>query len=130
MGTYMVENEKQNSSLNWVARIAGLVISAIWMYDLISTIVDKGFMHLYHQASTGVILFLLITSLSIGVLLAWRLPLLAGKFIAVLSVLLSLFVYFSDDGARLIAILYKGLPFFLVGLLFIQSQSSTARKEG
>jgi len=76
-----------------------------------------------------VILFLLITSLSVGVLLAFRMPLLAGKFIAVLSVLLSLFVYFSDDGARLIAILYKGLPYFLVGLLFIQSQSGVKKDE-
>jgi hypothetical protein len=93
------------------------------MYQIISALIQGGFRSLHHQTSTGIILFLLITSLSIGVLLAWRLPLLAGKFIAVLSVLLSLFVYFSDQEARLIAILYKGLPFFLVGLLFIQSQS-------
>jgi DNA integrity scanning protein DisA with diadenylate cyclase activity len=125
----MAESAKQNSTLNWVARIAGVVISAIWMYDIISTIVEKGFEHLYHQTSTGVILFLLITSLSVGVLLAWRMPLSAGKFIAVLSVLLSLFVYFSDEGARLIAILYKGLPYFLVGLLFIQSQSTANGKK-
>lgn len=125
----MTESAKQHSTLNWLARIAGVAISAIWMYDMISTIVEKGFKHLYHETSTGVILFLLITSLSVGVLLAFRLPLLAGKFIAVLSVLLSLFVYFSDEGARLIAILYKGLPYFLVGLLFIQSQSGTNKDE-
>ncbi|MFL7813298.1 MAG: hypothetical protein ACK2TT_11420 [Anaerolineales bacterium] len=125
----MTESAKQHSTLNWLARIAGVAISAIWMYDMISTIVEKGFKHLYHETSTGVILFLLITSLSVGVLLAFRMPLLAGKFIAVLSVLLSLFVYFSDDGARLIAILYKGLPYFLVGLLFIQSQSGVKKDE-
>jgi DNA integrity scanning protein DisA with diadenylate cyclase activity len=125
----MTESAKQHSTLNWLARIVGVTISAIWMYDIISTIVEKGFAHLYHETSTGVILFLLITSLSVGVLLAFRLPLLAGKFIAILSVLLSLFVYFSDDGARLIAILYKGLPYFLVGLLFIQSQSGTNEKK-
>ena len=125
----MTESAKQHSTLNWLARIAGVAISAIWMYDMISTIVEKGFNHLYHETSTGVILFLLITSLSVGVLLAFRMPLLAGKFIAVLSVLLSLFVYFSDDGARLIAILYKGLPYFLVGLLFIQSQSGVKKDE-
>lgn len=125
----MTESAKQNTTLNWLARIVGVVISAIWMYDLISTIVEKGFSHLYHETSTGVILFLLISSLSVGVLLAFRLPLLAGKFIAILSVLLSLFVYFSDEGARLIAILYKGLPYFLVGLLFIQSQSGSNAKE-
>lgn len=119
----MPESKGQNSTLNWSARIAGLVISGAWMYQIISTIIQDGFRSLHNQASTGIILFLLITSLSVGVLLAWRLPLLAGKFIAVLSVLLSLFVYFSDQEARLVAILYKGLPFFLVGLLFIQSQS-------
>lgn len=124
----MTESAQQNTTLNWFARIAGLVISATWMYQIVNTIIQGGFRSLHNQTSTGIILFLLISSLSIGVLLAWRLPLLAGKFIAVLSVLLSLFVYFSDEGARMIAILYKGLPFFLVGLLFIQSQSSRGKK--
>lgn len=126
----MAESERQSSTLNWVARIAGLVISGIWMYDIVKTIVERGFKSLTHQTSTGIILFLLITSLSVGVLLAWRLPLLAGRFITVLSVLLSLFVYFADDGNRLIAILYKGLPYFLVGLLFIQSQASREEAAG
>ncbi len=119
----MAESAKQSSTLNWFARITGLILSGIWMYVIISRIVEHGFKSLTHDTTTGIILFLLVTSLSVGVLLAWRLPLLAGKFIAVLGVLLSLFVYFSDEGNRLTAILYKGLPFFLVGLLFIQSQA-------
>ena len=107
----------------WFARVCGLVISGLWLYRIISSMIEGGFSAIHHQASTGIILFLLITTLSIGVLLAWRNPLTGGKFIIVLSVLLSIFIYFSDISNRLISILYQGLPYFLVGLLFIQSQA-------
>jgi hypothetical protein len=119
----MKDSNKQSMTLLWFARICGLVISGAWMYRIISSMTEGGFTALHHQASTGIILFLLISTLSIGVLLAWRHPLLGGKFIIVLSVLFSIFIYFSDVSNRMISILYQGLPYFLVGLLFIQSQA-------
>lgn len=118
----MTEAKNQKKTLMWFARVCGTAISAAWIYQMIKAMTHGGFSALHHQASTGIILFLLITTLSIGVLMAWRHPLTGGKFIIVLSVLLSIFVYFSSVEGRLILILYQGLPFFLVGLLFIQSQ--------
>ena len=119
----MDKKKVQNSTLMWFARITGLVISIFWMYGIIYTIIETGFKSLSTQTSTGIILFLIITTLSIGVLIAWRHPLTGGRFIIILSVLLSIFIYFSTQDNRLIPILYQGLPYFLVGLLFIQSQA-------
>ena len=119
----MVDKKTQSTTLLWFARICGLIISAVWLYQIINLMIKGGFSALHHQTSTGIILFLLIATISIGVLMAWRHPQTGGRFIIVLSILLSIFIYFSDVENRLIPILYQGLPFFLVGLLFIQSQA-------
>jgi hypothetical protein len=124
----MKDHKNQSLTLMWFARICGLIISGIWLYTVIKAVLLGGFLALHHEFTTGIILFLLITTLSIGVLIAWRVPLAGGKFIIVLSVLLSIFIYFSDLNNRIIPILYQALPFFLVGLLFVQSQST--KKEG
>jgi len=120
----MENNRTQSNTLMWFARISGLIVSAIWMYYLILHTRDVGFHSLLYPTSTGIILFLLITTLSIGVGIAWSQPLNGGKFIIVLSVLLGIFNYFSTSQGRIIAVVSQGLPYFLVGLLFVQSQLS------
>jgi len=120
----MKNKQNQNNTLLWFARVCGLIISGIWLYQIINALIRGGFQALHQTPANGIILFLLITALAIGVLIAWKQPQAGGKFIIVLSVLLSIFIYFSHLDNRLIPILYQGLPFFLVGLLFIQSQSS------
>lgn len=120
-----MENERnQNNTLMWFARICGIIISGLWLYQIVNALIGEGFSALNQTPTNGIILFLLITTLSIGVLIAWKQPLVGGKFIIVLSILLSIFIYFSHLENRLIPILYQGLPFFLVGLLFIQSQAN------
>ena len=120
----METKRTQGTTLMWFARISGLIVSAIWLYYLIRYGSDMGFRSLLNPTSTGIILFLLITTLSIGVGIAWRQPLNGGKFIIVLSVLLGIFNYFSTNEGRIIAVAFQGLPYFLVGLLFVQSQLS------
>jgi len=123
-----MKDKNQSITLLWFARICGLIISGVWLFQIISSIIEGGFQSLHHQASTGIILFLLITTLSIGVLIAWRYPLTGGKFIIILSILLSIFIYFSNLNNQFIPILYQALPFFLIGLLFIQSQTAKPEK--
>ena len=123
-----MKDKNHSITLLWFARICGLLISGIWLYQIISSLVKGGFQSLHNQASTGILLFLLISTLSIGVLMAWRHPVSGGKFIIVLSVLLSIFIYFTNLNNRFIPILYQGLPYFLVGLLFIQSQAAKQDK--
>lgn len=120
----MENNRTQSNTLMWFARISGLIVSAIWLYYLILHTREAGFRPLLYPTSTGIILFLLITTLSIGVGISWTKPLNGGKFIIVLSVLLGIFNYFSTSQGRIIAVVSQGVPYFLVGLLFIQSQLS------
>jgi hypothetical protein len=121
-----MNKEKQSSiqtkTLVWIARICGLIISGIWLFYLVRHIITAGFRSLLPPSSTGIILFLLIMTLSVGVGISWKRPLSGGKFIIVLSVLLGIFNYFSVEEGRLIAVAFQGLPYFLVGLLFVQSQ--------
>ncbi len=124
----MKDNRNPSNTLIWFARICGLIISAIWLYYLGRYIDEVGFNSLEFQTSTGIILFLLIMTLSIGVGLAWKHPLSGGKFIMVVSVLLSIYNYFSSGDNRLIAIAFQGLPYFLIGLLFIQSQAAREKE--
>ncbi len=68
-------NEKyQGISLKWFARISGVVVSSIWIFYFIRFILDVGFKSLQTQTSVGIILFLLISTLSIGVGIAWKNP--------------------------------------------------------
>jgi hypothetical protein len=120
----MLAKTTSSKTLMWFARISGIIVSAIWLYYFFRFISVKGFRSLLTPSSTGIILFLLITSLSIGVAISWTRPLNGGKFIIILSVLLSIFNYFSTSEGQLIAIAFQGLPYFLVGLLFVQSQHS------
>ncbi len=120
----MENNRTQSKTLMWFARISGLVVSAFWLYYLVLHTREAGFQSLLYPTSTGIILFLLITTLSIGVGIAWSQPLNGGKFIIVLSVLLGIFNYFSTSQGRIIAVVSQGLPYFLVGLLFVQSELS------
>lgn len=124
----MSKNQNLNNTLIWVARICGVIISGIWLYQIISALIAGGFQALHQGPANGVILLLLILSLAVGILIAWRQPIAGGKFIIVLSVLLCIFIYFSNLDNRFIPILYQGLPFFLVGLLFIQSQADRQEK--
>lgn len=118
-----MENKRtQSNTLMWIARISGLIISVIWLYYLIRHTSEIGIRSLLSPTSTGIILFLLITTLSIGVGIAWSQPLNGGKFIIVLSVLLGIYNYFSTSQGRIIAVVSQALPYFLVGLLSVQSQ--------
>lgn len=117
-------DQKQGISLKWLARVSGVLLSSIWIFYFVRYIRDVGFKSLQTHTSVGIILFLLISTLSIGVGIAWRNPLSGGKFIVVLSVLLSIFNYFTAENSRFIAVLFQGFPYFLIGVFFIQSHFS------
>jgi len=116
-----MNDQYRGISLKWFARISGVVVSSIWIFYFIRFILDVGYKSLQTQTSVGIILFLLISTLSIGVGIAWKNPLSGGKFIVVLSVLLSIFNYFTSENSQFIAVLFQGFPYFLVGVFFIQS---------
>jgi len=125
----MSDLEKQNKILFWVARVGGVTVSISWFWFIIATGIGE------HQSGEtiltikGILLVLLIITSAIGVGIAWKNPELGGKVTIVSSLFLCIFAYFSVGANRFFAVTVSGLPFFLVGLLFLQSQAENKQAD-
>ena len=114
----MEGNDQQKKILIWIARICGLFVSVIWLGITFSGRVE------YYQVTLtieGLLRTVLVILSSIGVAIAWRYPMNGGKIIVISSIFLIIFHYFSSEVNKYIPIAIQGLPFFLVGIFFIQS---------
>jgi len=120
----MSETKKQSKILMWGARIGGLTISGFWIFSLIMNTIRESQGGAFRLTLEGSLLTLLVFSSSVAAVYAWIDPLSGGKFTIVSSLFLTIFAYFSAAQDRLMAIAISGLPFFLIGLLFVQSQNA------
>ena len=125
----MSETEKHGRILKWGARIGGLIVSGFWIVRLIQTAFRESQGDAFRLTLEGSLLFLLVVSSSVAVIYAWIDPLSGGKFTIVSSLFLSILAYFSANQDRLMAVAISGLPFFLIGLLFIQSQNTEEKAD-
>lgn len=107
----------------WGARIGGLVVSGFWIVSLILNAIRESEGDAFRLTLEGSLLFLLVVSSSVAAVYAWIDPLSGGKFTIVSSLFLTIFAYFSASQDRLMAVAISGLPYFLIGLLFVQSQN-------
>jgi hypothetical protein len=118
----MKNMERQSVILLWVARIGGIVISVSWITFLIATGIRE-----FQSGETifsykAILLGFLILTSAIGVGIAWMNPDLGGKVTIISSLFLCILAYFATETFRFFAVTVSGIPFFLVGLLFMQSQ--------
>ena len=119
----MSETEKQGRILMWGARIGGLIVSGFWIVSLILNTIKESEGDTLRLTLEGSLLFLLVVSSSVAAVYAWIDPLSGGKFTIVSSLFLSILAYFSASQDRVMAVAISGLPYFLIGLLFVQSQN-------
>jgi len=119
----MSETEKQGRILMWGARIGGLIVSGFWIVSLVINAIRESEGNAFRLTLEGSLLFLLVVSSSVATVYAWIDPLSGGKFTIVSSLFLSILAYFSADQDRLLAVAISGLPYFLIGMLFVQSQN-------
>jgi hypothetical protein len=118
----MKNMERQSVILLWVARIGGIVISVSWITFLIATgIREFQSGETIFSLKANLLGFLILTS-AIGVGIAWMNPDLGGKVTIISSLFLCILAYFATETFRFFAVTVSGIPFFLVGLLFMQSQ--------
>lgn len=120
----MIETKKQGQILMWGARIGGLIVSGFWIVSLILNTLRESEGDAFRLTLEGSLLTLLVFSSSVAAVYAWIDPLSGGKFTIVCSLFLAIFSYFSASQDRLMAVAISGLPFFLIGLLFVQSQNT------
>jgi hypothetical protein len=119
----MSDLERQSKILLWVARVGGVIVSISWIGFLSTAGIKE-----YQSGEAiftikGILLAILIITSSIGVGIAWKNPDLGGKVTIVSSLFLCIFAYFSTETNRFFGVTISGIPFFLVGLLFLQSQA-------
>jgi hypothetical protein len=114
----MEGNEQQRKILIWIARICGLFVSVIWLGITFSGGVEDYKITLSIEA---ILRTALVVLASIGVAIAWKYPMNGGKIIVISSIFLIIFHYFSSEANKYIPIAIQGLPYFLVGVFFIQS---------
>lgn len=107
----------------WGARIGGLIVSGFWISSLIINIIRESQGDAFRLTLEGSLLFLLVFSSSVAAVYAWLDPLSGGKYTMISSLFLAILAYFSASQDRLMAVVISGLPFFLIGLLFVQSQN-------
>lgn len=119
----MTETKKQSRILLWGARIGGLIVSGFWIVSLILNTIRESEGDAFRLTLEGSLLFLLVFSSSVAAIYAWIDPLSGGKLTMVSSLFLAILAYFSAAQDRVIAVAISGLPFFLIGLLFVQSQN-------
>lgn len=117
----MVNFKLQSNILVWFARITGLLVSVIWLYILISGAAVETMESQMGFSLEGVLMTILVIASIVGIAIAWKYPFNGGKIIVVSSVFLIIFNYFSAGHNKYIPIAVQGLPFFLVGIFFIQS---------
>ncbi len=120
----MSESEKQGRILMWGARIGGLIVSGFWIVSLILNAIKESEGDAFRLTLEGSLLFLLVFSSSVAAVYAWIDPLSGGKFTIISSLFLSILAYFSASQDPLMAVAISGLPYFLIGLLFVQSQNT------
>ena len=117
----MVNFKLQSNILVWFARISGLLVSVIWLYILISGAAVETMESQMGFSLEGVLMTILVIASIVGIAIAWKYPFNGGKIIVITSVFLIIFNYFSAGNNKYIPIAVQGLPFFLVGIFFIQS---------
>jgi hypothetical protein len=120
----MIETKQQGQILMWGARIGGLVISGFWIISLTLNTIRESEGDPFRLTIEGSLLALLVFSSSVAAIYAWIDPLSGGKFTIISSIFLTIFSYFAAAQDRMMAVLISGLPYFLIGLLFVQSQNT------
>lgn len=117
----MDEKNKQSTTLMWSARIGGATVSIFWIISLFSSAIGESVGSQLSLTLEGILLTVLVVASTIGVGIAWKFPLTGGKITVVSSLFLCIFAYFSAGDNRMFAVAVSGLPYFLIGILFVQS---------
>lgn len=117
----MDEKNKQSTTLMWFARIGGVIVSIFWLTSLFASAIGESVEAQLSLTLEGILLSVLIAASTIGVGISWKHPLTGGKITVISSLFLCIFAYFSAGHNKIFAVAVSGLPYFLVGVLFIQS---------
>jgi len=108
---------KTTKWIRWTARVIGTLIVAFWV------LMGLGYAFSDTEEWTwesAVITVLIITS-AVGLIIAWWREGIGGTILVVTGVAFGVFAYITAGHNKAFAVLVSGLPFFVIGLMFLVS---------
>ncbi len=109
--------------LRYIARGAGLVLVAGWLYTgIVGALFERG-----PWTWESIIMAVLILALSLGVAVAWRREGLGGAIVLAAGIAFTAFAYLSAGHNKCFAMLVSGVPFLAVGALFLTVHWTASR---
>ena len=109
---------------NWLrrsGRILGAVLVLWWLFIAVASFLSE------REPMTGesyALIGFVVTAVLL-ILLSWRWEKAGGALLVLLGLAFSVFGYFSAGHNQWIAILVSGVPFLLVGLLFLAASATS-----
>lgn len=125
--------DRASNWIHWIARALGTLFSVFWIVILFLPLIlgeGAGETHSQEEIREGIALNSIVVVTAVGVAIAWWREGIGGIVTTICGVVLSVFAYISADRNEAMAMLVSGIPFLVIGLLFIASwQLSKQNKE-
>lgn len=115
--------ESGGCGIRRLARILGSIVVGFWL--LIT--VMSGFEDGWRLNQEGAILLALILVSAVAFIIAWRREKLGGILLLIAGLAHCVFAYFAAGRNKALAISVSGVPFLLIGILFLWSWSRSRR---
>lgn len=118
MTTVPQSGDSSTTLMRWIARILGLLASALFVWFLICAGVGLC-KTLSWSSPRGIPLLIVMAIAAVGVLIAWRWEMIGGTIAIISALFLGVLVYFGSGQTVFTTALLVGLPFFIAGILFL-----------
>ncbi len=109
----------------WIARISGSIFALFWLFiGVVSRFNDPLPMNW-----ESIVMALLIGVSAVGVIIAWFRERLGGALLVIIGIAHSTFALISSGHNHLLAMMISGVPYIIVGVLFLLSSRKPKEKD-
>lgn len=115
--------ERKGRVIRLIARILGLIFVGFWLFVMVMGAIDEGLA----LNSENAIMLVLILASTIAFIVAWWSERLGGILLLIVGLAHCIFAYFAAGRNKALAISVSGVPFLLLGALFLWSWSRSRR---
>ena len=116
-------SEDKGRGIRRFARILGLVIVGFWLLVTVMSGFEEG----WGVSGEGAIMLALIIASTVAFIFAWWRERLGGILLLIVGLAHCIFAYFAAGRNKALAISVSGVPFLLLGGLFLWSWSRSRR---
>ncbi len=110
---------RKSRPVHWTARILGLILVGFWLFIMVKGAIDGG---LALNSENGIMLALILAS-TMAFIVAWWSERLGGILLLAVGLGHCTFAFFAAGHNKALAVSVSGVPFLLLGALFLWSWS-------